>query len=108
MSTKTKRIELRLSESEAKALERLAEKSRLSNSEVIRRLIKDCRICEAPPVDYYNLIVELRSVGSIINQILNTAIIQNSVDIDYLKNTIEGYRKTEHMIWEAFSPEKMK
>ena len=108
MSTKTKRIELRLSESESKALEKLAEKSRLSNSEVIRRLIKDCRICEAPPVDYYNLIVELRNVGSRINQILNTAIIQNSVDIEYLKNTIESYRKTEHMIWEAFSPEKMK
>ncbi len=60
--------------------------------------------CEYPPVDFYNLIVELRKVGSDITQLMNTAYAYKEVDVPLLKKTIESYRKTEHMIWESFSP----
>ena len=106
MKTKTQRLDVRLSESETKALERIAKKSKLSYSDIVRRLINDCRICEAPPVEYYELIVELRNVGSKLNQVLKLAYSQDRIDADLLKKTIDAYRDTEHRIWDAFSPEK--
>ena len=104
--TKTKRIDIRLSESELDALGKAAAKSKLSYSELIRRLILNCRIIEAPPVDYYDLICELRHVGSQSNQILSTESSRGNVNGDALRKALEDYRRTEQMIWKSFSHEK--
>ena len=87
-------------------LERDAQKAKLSHSEFIRRLILHCKMNEAPPVDYYTLICELRRVGSNINQLLKVAYSQNLVEVPMLRKTLDDYHKTEQMIWQAFSPEK--
>ena len=105
MRTKTQRVEIRLSDSEADLLDRLAIKTRLSRSEFIRRLILNCKIKEAPPVDYFTLISELRRIGSNINQVLKVAYTKDFVDVPLLRKTLDDYRKTEQMIWKAFSPE---
>ena len=94
-----------MSDSEAELLDRSAIKSRLSRSEFIRRLILNCKIKKAPPVDYFTLIAELRRIGSNINQVLKVAYTKDLVDVPLLRKALDDYRKTEQMIWKAFSPE---
>ena len=94
-----------MSDSEADLLDRLAIKTRLSRSELIRRLILNSKIQEAPPTDYFTLISELRRIGSNINQVLKVAYTKDLVDVPLLRKTLDDYRKTEQMIWKSFSPE---
>ena len=82
------------------------EKTGMTRERYIRLLLNDTVPREAPPVDYYTLICELRRVGSNINQLLKVAYSQNLVDAPLLRKTLDDYHKTEQMIWQAFSPEK--
>ena len=94
-----------MSDAEDDLLDKSAIKSHLSRSEFIRRLILNCKIQEAPPVDYFTLISELRRIGSNINQVLKVAYTKDLVDVPLLRKTLDDYRKTEQMIWKSFSPE---
>lgn len=99
-------MELRLSEQEATTLSQKADKAHLSHSEYVRRLIADSTVHEAPPVDYFTLITELRRVGSNINQLLKVAYTNNFIDTPLLKKTLEEYHNAERMIYNAFGEVK--
>ena len=99
-------MELRLSEQEALTLAQKSEKAHLSHSEFVRRLITDSTVHEAPPVDYFTLITELRRVGSNVNQLLKVAYTNNFIDTPLLKKTLEDYHNAERMIYEAFGEVK--
>ena len=99
-------IPIRLNPDEYDALLKRVEKTGMTRERYIRLLLNDTVPREAPPVDYYTLICELRRVGSNINQLLKVAYSQNLVDVPLLRKTLDGYHKTEQMIWQAFSPEK--
>ena len=99
-------IPIRLNPDEYDALLKRVEKTGMTRERYIRLLLNDTVPREAPPVDYYTLICELRRVGSNINQLLKVAYSQNLVDVPLLRKTLDDYHKTEQMIWQAFSPEK--
>ena len=105
MTKRNNEIKIRFTKEELNALNTKAEACKMKREQYCRTVLNGTVPREYPPVDYYNLIVELRKVGSDINQLLNTAYAFNEVDVTLLKNTIESYRKTEHMIWESFSRE---
>ena len=106
MQLRTHQILFRMSEEEYDDLMKKVTKCNSKREDYIRRVLAGVTPREAPPVDYYTLICELRRVGSNINQLLKVAYSQNLVDVPLLRKTLDGYHKTEQMIWQAFSPEK--
>lgn len=102
MRNRNIQIPIRLSNEEYMNLMSKVEKSKMTRERYIRLLLNDCVPREAPPVDYYNLISELRRVGSNINQILRVANAKGFIDAPLLRKTIEDYKQTEKMIWDAF------
>ena len=106
MRTRGIQIPIRLNSDEYSVLLKKVEKSGMTREQYIRLLLNDKVPREAPPVDYYTLICELRRVGSNINQLLKVAYSQNLIDVPLLRKALENYHNTEQMIWQAFSPEK--
>ncbi len=98
-------IKIRFTKDELDELNSKATACNKNREQYCRTVLKDTVPREAPQVDYYNLISELRRVGSNINQILKVAYSQNLVDVPLLRKTLEDYHRTEQMIWKAFSPE---
>lgn len=47
----------------------LKEKSGLTSSELIRRLINNCQINEAPPIDFWEMTKQIRYFGNNMNQV---------------------------------------
>ena len=107
MTKRNHEIKIRFTKEELDALNDKAGSCNMKREQYCRTVLGGTVPHEFPPVDYYNLIVALRQVGSDINRLLDTVKFNNT-DETMLKDTIESYRKTEHMIWEAFSPEKRK
>lgn len=99
-------IKIRFTKEELDELNKQAAACNNSREHYCRAVLKNTVPREAPPVDYYTLICELRRIGSNINQLLKVAYSQNLVDIPLLRKTLDDYHKTEQMIWQAFSPEK--
>ena len=107
MRTRDIQIPIRLNTEEYDALMQKVKSSGLTREKYIRNLLNGTVPREAPPADYYNLICDLRRVGANINQLLKVAYIQNLVDVPLLRKTLDDYRKTEQMLWKAFSPESV-
>lgn len=47
----------------------LKEKSGLSTSELLRKLINGCQISEAPPIDFWEMTKQIRYYGNNMNQV---------------------------------------
>ena len=97
-------IKIRFTKEELDALNAKAGSCRCNREQYCRTVLNNTVPREAPPVDYYTLISELRRVGSNINQILKIAYSQDLVEVPMLIKTLNDYRKTEQMIWKAFEP----
>lgn len=72
-------------------------------------LIKSYYICiigiqikEAPPVEYYTLIRELRAIGNNLNQLTVLAYARGFLDAPVLRQQIDCLRETEKEIRKAF------
>lgn len=68
-------------------------------------MLSDVELKEAPPAEYYDMIRELRRVGSNINQVLKKANAAGLLDVPMLRKALDGYKKTEKMLWDTFRPE---
>lgn len=62
-------IHFYLSDEEFEKFTELKKNSGLSSSELIRRLIMNCKICNAPPVDFWDMTKQIRYYGNNMNQI---------------------------------------
>ena len=78
-------------------------KTNLSRETFIRRLLNGAEIKEAPPAEYYDLIREIRRVGSNINQILSLANARGFLDTPQLRKALEQNHAVEKMLWDTFS-----
>ena len=105
MRTRDIQIPIRMNSAEYDDLMNKVAKSGLTREQYIRLVLNDAVPREAPPVDYFTLISELRRIGSNINQVLKVAYTKDLVDVPLLRKTLDDYRKTEQMIWKSFSPE---
>lgn len=69
---------------------------------------KELIIKEAPPIDYYEIIIQLRRIGSNINQLLKIANAKGIIITGELRKALEENRKVEKALWKAVTPEKNK
>ncbi len=67
--TRNNRIHFRLSDEEYERFMAMKEKSGLTTSEFFRQLLNGCQINEAPPVDYWDMVKQIRHYGYTMNQI---------------------------------------
>lgn len=95
-------IKVRFSKNEFDFLNRNVALSKMNREQYIRDLVAGYSPREAPPIDYYTLICDLRRVGANLNQVLRIANTKGFIDVPLLRKVIEGYRQTERMIWSAF------
>lgn len=108
MSKRTRDIDFHvyLSKDENEILESLCKRLRVNRSVLIRALILGKRLIEAPPVDYKQFIIELRRVGTNLNQLTAKANSIGYIDVDECKNVLNEVRKLESDIANYFKPGK--
>lgn len=95
-----------INKEENEILENLCKKLRVNRSVLIRALILGKRLVEAPPVDYKQFIIELRRVGTNLNQLTAKANSIGYIDADECKNVLNDVRKLEADIAKYFKPGK--
>lgn len=95
-------VTLRFTKEEFDDLSKKVRKTHFSREAFIRNLLNDCTIKEAPPAEYYDLIRELRRVGSNLNQILKLANSKGLLDVPKLRKDLEQIRATEQMLYDTF------
>ena len=102
MSTRTRRCELRLTESEYTALTKKAQAAGLSVRGFIRKAINRCEIKAAPPADLPMFIREIRRVGINIDQILMVANARGLLDVPRLRRAMADLREVEAMVLSTY------
>ena len=84
---KTKALLLRLTPDEFALLKEQSERTGRSMSDVIRAAWKKMKIVELPPADFKEMVVQLRRIGSDLNQ-LNRAASAGEVNIPEIKSVL--------------------
>lgn len=91
-----------LDDDEFKKLNELCGKTRLDRSKIIRFLLLRVKLIEAPPVDYKHFIIELRRVGTNLNQLTAKANTIGFIDRNECKSVLREVRKLEREIANSF------
>lgn len=97
-------IKIRFTRSELDALNKKARKTGMSREGYCRAALNGAVVREAPPVEYYALIRELKRIGGNIDQILKIANSRGLLDVPTLRKALENNRAVEKSIREAFFP----
>lgn len=97
-----------LDDEENEKLNSLCKRLRMDRSNVIRLLILGTRLVEAPPIDYKHFIIELRRVGTNLNQLTAKANSIGFIDRDECKNLRDDIRNLEKEIANYFKSGKVK
>lgn len=97
-------IKIRFTRSELDALNKKAKKTGMSREGYCRATLNGAVVREAPPVEYYALIRELKRIGGNIDQILKIANSRGLLDVPALRKALEDNRAVEKSIREAFFP----
>ena len=87
MRAREKSLHLRLSEKEDRMLRSKAEKAGMKPQAFIRSLVQEREVKEVPPVDFFEVLKNLRKIGNNLNQIAAKANAIGFVDAaEYWKN----------------------
>lgn len=95
-------VSVRFSDEELDMAKRKAKKAGMNFTVFIRAAVTSAKIKEAPPADFYELIREVRKVGTNLNQLAAKANSLGFVDALLLKDALERNHKTEAMLWDTF------
>ena len=93
---------IRLNDIEYEKLEEMSLKSKLSRSEVIRKLILEKDIKEKPGKEFYKVMNELSKIGINLNQIATKANSTNDIDKDYYKEQVNYMKEFTEQIKEKY------
>lgn len=96
-------ILLRFTREELDALTEKASRTNYSREEFCRRILNGCTLKEAPPVEYYALIREVKRLGSNINQLLVIANARGYWQSRELRAALDEYHHLVALLWDAFS-----
>lgn len=102
MRKRSKRVEIYFTEEELDLLTQKVRKSGFSREAFCRAALLDKEIKEAPPADFYKLIIEVRKVGSNLNQLVMRAQTLDFIDTPSLQKVASEIRETEAMLWDSF------
>ena len=94
-----------MTDEELNDLEIKVSRSGLTRERFIRKILADCRVFDAPPVDFYTLIRDINRVGSNIEQILRLANTKGLLDVPRLRSHLDELDKIEDAMWNAFAPD---
>ena len=81
-------------------------KSGISGEEYRRRILLGAVLREAPPVEYFELIRQLRILGNNINQIARVANASGLTEGETLRKEVENLIELEKIMRRAFAPGK--
>ena len=104
MRKRNHQINVRLDEDELKKLEKKVSKSGLTREAYIRKVLNSSKVYPTPPVEFYDLIRELRRIGNTIDQLARMPHAGEKTDVMLLNNTIAELDKIEDAMWQAFQP----
>lgn len=97
------RVEIYFTKEELEALTKKYRKAGLSREAYCRTVLNEAVVKEAPPVDLHKLIMEIRRVGSNIDQILKKAHGLGFVDAPLLRKELSNLAEVEKTIISAYS-----
>ena len=83
-----------------------AEKAGITLSECLRRMIDKLKISEKPPIEFPKMIVELRRIGTNLNQIARALNANGHFIPEDFSSVIDRLNETEDKLYEAFTPGK--
>ena len=93
---------LRLNDIENEKLEYLAVQSKLSKSDIIRKLILENEIKEKPDKEFYKVMNELSKIGINLNQIATKVNSTNELDKKYYIEQVNEIREFTKLIKEKY------
>ena len=102
MRRRSQSILLRLTQEEMEALNNKASEAKMSREAFIRQVLSGAEIKAKPPADFYKLIVEVRKVGSNLNQLVKRAQVLDFIATPALQKVMAEIRETEDMLWDTF------
>ena len=105
---RTHDLHVYLDDVEFDVLQKLCEKTKKSQSFVIRLLLTCAELIEAPPVDYKAFTVEMRRIGTNLNQLVAKANSINFIDRAECEAVLAEHRKLERRIASYFKSRKGK
>ena len=96
--TDKRKFDIRLSQRDFNMLERWARRCKISKSEYMRRLLNRCVPKEAPPLDYYGMMTELRAVREEVDTLAQIATATGLVEADVLEKELRRLGKARRKI----------
>ena len=108
MRTRTKSILIRLTPEELEDITQNAERAKLPREKYCRMVLRGAKIKEAPPAEFYTLIMETRRVGVHMNRILRKAEAGGFLDVSMIREGIKKLYATEDMLYTTFQNEEAK
>lgn len=102
MRTRNHRVEVYFTDKEYNALLKKVKMSGLTREAFVRKCLAGKQIYEAPPVDYFELIRQLRIIGNNIDQVLVIARSNHFLDAPLFKKSLEELYLTEVCMRQAF------
>jgi hypothetical protein len=104
MRTRNHKVQFWINDDEESRLCTYAQKTRMSKSAYLRKLINGYQPKEAPPLEYHQMMRELRAVGNNLNQLAHLAHVTGNIDsAAYEQNVSEVARLTARLA-QAFLP----
>ena len=104
MARRTVKIDLRLTESEAAALNRDVKKAGVSREAYLRSLIRKMPLKEKPSVDVIDILKNLQQINNNINQIAVKANAKGFVDTASYWENVRWLKETVSKLMEAMYP----
>ena len=108
MRKRSKQILLRLTPEELERITQNAERAKLPREKYCRMVLQGAKIKEAPPAEFYTLVMEMRKVGVHMNRILRKAEAGGFLDVPMIREGIKKLYATEDMLYAAFQNEEAK
>ena len=106
MRKRNRRVEIYFSDSEYEELMKKVKASKLSREKFCRMILSGAQLKEAPPVEFYTLITEVRRVGVHLNQIIRKANSLGLLDVPLIRNALDELHETQAMLYKTFRHEK--
>ena len=104
MRKRNNQINVRLNDNEPQKLNKKVLKSGMSREKFLINLFAGAEIKPAPPVDFMNLIREVKRLGSNVDRLLHYANGKGYVSKKELTETLTELDNLEKTMWQAFGP----
>ena len=99
---KDARVEIRMTQTERTKVQKLADRSGMTVSELIRNFINHGVVHPRPTVDFHEFTKELRRIGSNLNQVSALANTKGFIDVVRLNSLMEELWNLEQQAGDLF------